>query len=296
MAEMQHAPAVGIPTEVKSGEDTTAAYRALVENNKIMRGIVAEMKEIPELPSEAPTDTHALQKVEFPEDGGVLTYMDGYEYPYNGFPFFEFVDKIDIIKKIQRAALSSMYHSFKRRPKYQLALLVFVPWIFTDLVKAYIASFYRMVERFKLKPKRYCVAMREFHRAMSVGWHDEKQEVKEVRHQVRDIICMFMEFDNAYRFRFQDVIVELDKENLKKNPGKEIARLLALMQSREATQEIKDTWTLVLSFLPIFLRFNPLFRKTIIGVLTEIDLTKVALSVTDKFFCGKRTDYKFGFM
>lgn len=273
-----------------------ANFHAYTKNMGIMQSIVREMKEIAELPSEVPTDTQALERVEFPSQGGVLTYMSGHEYPYKGFPFFEFVDKIDVIKKIQRATLSSLFHSLKARPYWQLAGLVFVPWIFKDLVTAYLYTFYRQIDRFKVKKEKYSDAIRELHRSFSMEWMGEDPKVKEMRLMVRDIMCMFLEFDNAYRFRFQDIIVNLDVSALKQNTGNELVRLFELMTAREKTQEIKDTWKLVKFFLPWYLRFDKKLQTSIVGVLSSLDLTKVKLSVEDEHFCLKRTDYQFDFM
>ena len=278
-----------------------ADYKAYVENTRRMNEIVAEMKEIPFLPSEQPgkredgsSDINPLEKVEFPSEGGVLTYMGGYPQPYKGFPFFEFVDKIDVIKKIQRATLSSLYHSLKTKKWWQLAPLILVPWLFGVLVRSFIYSFYRMVDRFKVKPLRYCTSMRELHRAFSIEYFGEQD--KEMRLMLRDLMCMFLEFDNAYRFRFQDVIVELNKENLRKSPTKEIKRLFNIMSSREKTQEIKDTWKLVQYFLPLYMRVNKSLRVKTINILNELNLEKMELSVEDKVFSEKRKDYSFGFM
>lgn len=265
------------------------------QNMQKMQQIVRQMKEIPELPSEVPKDVQALTRVEFPEQGGVHTYMEGFEHPYKGFPFFEFVEKIDTVKKIQRATLSSLFHSFKARPWYQKVFLLFVPWLFKDLVEAYILAFHRIISRFRVKRERYSDAMRELHQAFSFSFWNETEKDKELRFQVRDILCMVLEFDNAYRYRFQDIIVELDKESLRKNPSKELVRLLNIMQTRETTQEIKDSWTLIKRFLPLYLRCNRKLRRTVIGVLSNVDLEKIALDSADQEFCAKRTDYKFGF-
>lgn len=268
-------------------------HEAFVRNTQMMNGIVAEMKLIAELPSEKATDINPLQKVELPDSGGVYTYMEGHAQPYKGFPFFEFVDKVDQIKKIQRGVLSSLYHSFTKRSKLQLAFLLIVPWLFGDLVRSFVYTFYRMVDRFKLKPLRYCTAMREVYRAFSVEFHDDTAEEREMRLMVRDIMCMFLEFDNAYRFRFQDVIAELDKTN--PDSGKEVVRLLELMTSRENTQEIKDTWKLVRYFLPWYLFFNKSLKKNLTAILQSLDLEKVKLSVEDEHYCSERKDYNFGF-
>lgn len=269
-------------------------HEAFVRNTQLMQGIVREMKEIPELPSEKAVDVHPLTHVEFPKEG-ILTYMEGHEHPYKGFPFYEFVDKIDTVKKVLRGTLSSLFHSLKKRSKFQLIFLIFVPWIFKDLVRSFLYTLYRAVERYRVKPVRYSTAVRELHRALSVP-RDEKTIDQAERFMLRDILCMTFEFDNAYRYRFQDVIVELNKDALAKNPGKELIRLANLMSSREVKQEVKDTWTLLKYFFPLYLRVNRSFAKALVELLSGLDLTKVALMVEDKHYCAARTDYTFGFM
>lgn len=261
------------------------------QNHAIMRQIVGMMKEIPELPSEVPTDINPLIKVEFPEAGGVLSYMGNFEHPYKGFPFFEFVDKIDFMKKTLRAIMSSFYHSIKNEKWRVLGLLL----ISGPLIKAFIYVFHRMVDRFKLKPKMYSDAIRELHRSFSVEY-DEKPEEREMRLMLRDIVCMVLEMDNAYRFRFQDAIVELNQEVLLKRPIKEVVRVLTILSSRETTPEVRDTWTLVKYFLISQLVVNRKMKKMMVRVLRGLDLSKVALSVEDIEFCKKRKDYKFKFM
>lgn len=305
MASSKEGAAVALPIQYASSSEGTLIvlnpdqskgyndYVMYVNNSMAMRQVTDAMKEIAELPSETPTDVQPLQQVVFPEEGGVLTYMGGMEHPYKGFPFFEFVDRVDAMKKILRGVLSSFFHSLKKRNKVQLLFLLTVPWLFNDFVKSFVYPFFRMVERFRIKPIRHCTAIRELHRVFSVQWQGETEESKNTREMFRDLLCMVLEFDNAYRFRFQDIMVELDKDALRKNPAKEITRLLDLMSSREATQEIKDTWTLVRRFLPLYLRFNKPVRKTLVGILENLDLTKIELSVEDKDYCHKRKDYNF---
>lgn len=273
-----------------------AQHNALIENQQKMGQIIAEMKEIPELPSEIPTDVHALTHVEMPDTGGVLTYMEGYDEPYKGFPFHEFVDKIDTIKKLSRGVLSSLFHDIKKRNKLQVALLVLVPWLFNDLLKGTIYAYHRIIIRFKIKELRYCDAVREVYRAMSQKFPSETIESVEIRERVRDLLCMVLENDNAYRFRFQDIIVELDKEALHRNTSKELVRLLTIMQSREKGQDVKDTWTLLKTFLPMYLFVNKAVKKEIVRLLSGLDVEKVKLSKEDIYYCKPRKDYQFGFM
>lgn len=269
-------------------------FEAYQYNLGMMNQIVREMREIPELPSEAPKDVNPLLRVEFPEAGGVLTYMGGHDHPYKGFPFFEFVDKIDLIKKISRAFLSGIYHALKGRA---WLAITFIPamWFARSILRVGVYVFYRMVERFRIKSIRYCDAIRELYRAFSEGF-DPDEKTHEFRIQVRDLVCMFLEFDNAYRYRIQDVLPELDKEALRKHPRRELIRLCDLMASRETTQEIRDTWKLLKICAEYYLLFDRKTLRLVVDTLSRIDLEKITLSVEDKQFCRPRTDYNFKFV
>jgi len=214
---------------------------AAMENSKRMQSIIREMKQIPELPSEVPKDQAGIEKVELPESGGVITHMTGYDYPFRGFPFYEFVERIDFIKKISRGALSGLYHEIKSLNKFWYLTLLPAIWFLVPLVYAFLYAFHRLIVRSLIKPKMYSEAIRELYRAFDEDDIGEDGKTRLLRTWLRDITCMILEFDNAYRFRFQDVIEDLDKENLKKDPAGELAKLFTSMQSREIGQDIKDT-------------------------------------------------------
>lgn len=268
------------------------AQSALVQNMAIINQIVAEMKEIPILPSEQPKDVSALLKVEFLEKGGVLTWMEGHNYPYKGFPFYEFVDKIDYMKKISRGFLSSLFHSLKIINKFWFITIIPALWISKHLVKAFVYVFYRMIERFRIKSIRYCDSVRELYRAFSYEDDNESKIDREYRLQIRDLICSVLEFDNAYRFRFQDIIEDLNKKALEKNSINEILRLLEIMIQREKQQDIKDTWTLV-KLAVNYLKYDKTLLKFLTKTLLRLEVGKVVMDENDKHWCEKRQDYNF---
>lgn len=270
------------------------AQEAWAQNMRIMHGIVRDMKEIPILPSEKPKDSAVLQRVEFPEKGGIMTYMEGHKEPYQGFPFFEFVEKIDLLKKIVRSGLSGMYHSLKKRNRLWFLTLIPSVWFFKTFVYSSIYTAYRIVERFKIRRKRYSPSMRELHRAFSKEQGETPWD-RELRLMIRDILCMVLEFDNAYRFRFQDIVMEMDKKRLKRRPIKELNRLLDIMSGREKEQTVKDSWKLLKLFVSIYLRIDRKMRKLLVNVLLELDLKEIELTKEDKHYCRPRKDYIFGF-
>lgn len=257
-----------------------------LKDPRIMWDIVREMREIPELPSEQPKDVQPLTRVEFKEKGGVVTYMGSMPFPYKGFPFFEFVDKVDVLKKLGRAFLSGCYHELKNK-KLLLIPLVFLTKPLTR-VALYIA--YRHIDRFKIKPEMYCDAVRELYKAFTAD------NMTEFQVMFRDVLCMTLEMDNAYRYRFQDIIVNVNKDRLHKNPRKELLKLLAILSERERTQDIKDTWTLIRLAISLYLFIDKEFKRTLIGGLIRLELDEVKLTIEDKLYGAGRKDYVFGFM
>ena len=294
MAE-QETHSVHVPL-TDSPPETNGELAAFQENMRLMSTIVREMKEIAELPSEKPKDVSPLQKVEISDHGGVFTYMEGYEHPYKGFPFHEFVDRIDLMKKITRTTLSGIYHELKKSNKLWLLTLLPSLWIVKTLVRAGIYVFYRIVERFRLKSRCYCQAVRELYRAFSIEDPNETVGDRDLRFRIRDCLCMILEFDNAYRYRTQDIIVELDQKRIKTHTIAELHRLFDIMSTREKTQEIRDTWKLFKYLVSFYLRFDKKVRNIIGDVLSEIDIEKVKLDAGDIEFCKKRQDYTFKFM
>lgn len=261
-----------------------------------MGEITSMMKEIPVLPSEVvpEDDKHALTRVELPPEGGVLAYMEHFEHPYRGFPYGEFVDKIDVMKKLIKGSLSGLYHSF-RSNKPKIMLLLPAVMVFRELLKTGIYTFHRLTERYLIKTHRYSQCVRELHRAFAVP-HKESFSLKEIRYMVRDVFCMILEFDNAYRFRAQDILIEMSKQALLRNPIKELNRLADLASSREIEQQVKDTWKLIKMFNSFYLRYDRGLRDMIVSILVNLDLEKFKLSPEDIQFCKPRKDYVFGFM
>ena len=272
------------------------SWEAFTQYQMAMAEITGNMKEIPTLPSDIPIegDRHSIQRVELPGEGGVLTFMEHFEHPYRGFPFLEFVDKIDMMKKLIKGSLSGLYHSF-RANKLKILLVFPAVLVFRELLQTGIYTFYRLTERHKIKAHRYSKAIRAFYKAFSEPRKNELVKSMDLRFMLRDVLCMILEFDNAYRFRAQDILVELNKDSLRKNPIKELNRLADLASSRELEQQVKDTWKLLKMFNSFYLRFDRQLKSMIVDVLSQLDLEEFKLMPEDIAFCKPRKDYVFGF-
>lgn len=264
-------------------------FDLVTQDPRVMWEIVRLMKIIPELPSEQPNDVQPLTRVEFLEKGGVVTYMGSMPFPYKGFPFFEFVDKIDVLKKLFRGFLSGCYHQFKRK---KLLLITLLPafWAVKPLSRVALYTAHRHIDRFKIKPEMYSDAVRALYYAFT------REDMSEFQVMFRDTLCMVLEMDNAYRYRFQDVIVNLDKYALNTDPKRELLRLLGILSERERTQDVKDTWTLIKLATSFYLSVDREFKNNLVSGFTALELSQVKMTIEDKLFAAGRKDYLFGFM
>ena len=275
---------------------TPSELEVSIKNQQVMMNIVQSMKEIPVLPSEVPSDVATLEKVEILPAGGILTYMSNHGYPYRGFPFFEFVERTDYIKKTVRSYLSGLYHSLKDKPKVFFITLLPALWILKYFIRAAAYTFYRNIERSRVKPEIYSKSIKALYDAFGGFREHESEKRHELRFLFRDLICMVLEFDNAYRFRLQDIAEDINQEAIKKNVIKELIRLLSVAQSREKTQPVKDTWTLFKYLIRFYLRFDKDVRIILRDVLQRVNLEEVKLTDEDKYYTVLRQDYTFKWM
>ncbi len=188
---------------------------AFLYNLSVLNAVVNELREAPKETPKETGETALIEKIEFPKEGGVLMYMKGFKYPYRGFPFYEFVEKLDIIKKILKGFLGRVHYHL-RTNRRRIFTLIPSMWFLKRIAFSLLYSFYRVIERFRIKPHRYCKAVREIYRVFNIMIEREKNpEMRDKIRQLRDFICMFLEFDNAYRFRLQDIIEEVNIDEIK---------------------------------------------------------------------------------
>lgn len=130
------------------------------------------------------------------------------------------------------------------------------------------------------------------------------QPVKEVRRVLKgrldqnliDALALILEYDSAYRNRFQDIIVELNKDNLNK-PAKEIIRLLDILLKRDYGDNFEGAnnskWGNIKRLIKLVFIFSPKIKKQITAILKDINIDEVKFSKEDIYWINKDTAYLF---
>lgn len=127
--------------------------------------------------------------------------------------------------------------------------------------------------------------------------HCTDPEVISIFEIVRDVLLMMLQFDIAYRFRYQDVFPLIDKQLLKENPRKEIMRVIKIYTDRETSFWIWKEKAFLFDNLNLFLWIvfkKKSRRESIIAFFMEINLEKIARDEADWYYVLDRTDYAFG--
>jgi hypothetical protein len=123
-----------------------------------------------------------VENIEYPKEGGVLTYLKGFKFPFPGFPAQPFVHKTALIKALIPALCKGA--------KY-------------------------VISSDNIDPKKYSRPVREIYRLFNLLIEKEKrEEMKQKWVNLRDVICYILEFDSAYRFRLQDVLREINLKEI----------------------------------------------------------------------------------
>jgi len=154
-------------------------------------------------------DTATVEKVEFPKEGGVFTYLKGHKYPYPGFPHQRVVEKVSLVKSFIPAILELI----KLIPLRRITGAI-------KVAKRIIKGAYYVLRDEEIQPNRYSKPVREIRRLFNILIEREKnKDKKAIWKHLRTVICMILEFDNAYRFRLQDVLKEINIDEIKPTEG-----------------------------------------------------------------------------
>ncbi len=105
------------------------------------------------------------------------------------------------------------------------------------------------------------------------------------------IVANMFEYDNAYRFRLQDLFTASSLKDMKEKPYKEICRLLKLSKERDS-EGVSQKFRYIKPIL--FLAFLiPKVKKAFIKTLDLIEFKNLQLDEIDLYWIAMRTDYDY---
>jgi len=109
---------------------------------------------------------------------------------------------------------------------------------------------------------------------------------------IGDFIALFLEYDNAYRFRLQDILVLKSNVAARKNIKKEVSRLFDILIERETSGPQAEKWEKTRKIILLLLRLK-IFREYFTSILINIHPAEVMIDENDWYFCLRRKSFNF---
>jgi len=238
-----------------------------------------------------------VEDIIHPPEGGTFTKFYGCSYLFKGYPNVRIVELLDAPKDMFSSIpklIGSMPFWLK---VFSLVLFLFLKLtarkFLTRVLGTYVAIAHNPIKKYLFSLRMYCASIGEIYRTLTVVIGRRGKIIKTILLMIRDIGCMALQNDTAYKFRVQDILPEVNVEALKENPIKEIRRVINIFIEREKTKGMDVRWAKLGKMIIFWLRVSPKARRLLVEFFSEIDLEKVKLDEADWYFVLKREQYDF---
>ncbi len=212
----------------------------------------------------------------YPDKGGILIKYKGVPYLRQGFVFPEAMDNANNLKKVTVLFLAVLQgKGIKGRIGTFLAHYCHIAnWMFQ-----WYDPNSQKVRKIYLKENRYRQSVQELIKLINNFL--DNLGIKVQGHGVANgnfgrVIGTLFEYDNAYHWRMEDIFSETTKDQLIKNPKKELKRLLEIYKSREK-QGIEFKAEAIVKLLN-FVFWIPGVKKAFIKAVESVDISKMGIT------------------
>lgn len=226
-----------------------------------------------------------VMKTITPKEGGTFTRLLGCTFLYKNYATEELMMILDVAK----STLLTFVQCFSNKgiQFYIGCLFLFDRKRFNAFIKNALELYLRIVHRplkgYLLEPIRYCRVVREIDRVLTV-YIERKcrydDELNQMCFDLKDIILMTLEYDNAYRLRFQDALSGLSKNELSLSSQEAVNKLFDILIEREVGDNMKVKWSKIKKLAMIVVLFN----KDIFYPLWTININEIELDPADHYF------------
>ncbi len=208
---------------------------------------------------------HQVEKVV-----GNLIYIKGHKVPHKGIPHHEAVEAINKVKKILL--------NLKPSITLERTLKRFNDQTF-EILKPHLLALDEMTAAASTIQDHVMLFLTDLGTDADTNWMTSR------------IISHIFEYDQAYRFRIQDLANETSIQELTNKPRKEIKRLLNLNKERDA-QNVNEKFEKVVHLLNVILLI-PTYRNAFKHAITTRGIGSLQPDINDRYWMCMKSDYDY---
>lgn len=224
--------------------------------------------------------SYAPCKAEYIDGEGCFVYYYGIEFPSK---CVALVQEIHAINPPKRLTINALQFLAKIHKKGRLTRFF---QAFNDFADMTLLPYY-------LHDGYYCKFVKEVRKFVEILLTSLSVE-KDTASKTGEIVGMFFEKDNAYRWRVQDIAGETTKEALLNNFPKEANRLIEILASRETVvgggQQVVYRFKSGAKVMK-YLWWFPWTKKAIKNAISAIDLENCKMDEADLYHAALYGDY-----
>lgn len=222
------------------------------------------------------SDSRNISDYKIDKDGSVMLMSEGILEPMRLVPDNLTINLVSIYKRLVYLILDNLVKMGWLKRIITLITIQINYDVFTKWLEYIFAT-----NQILLKEEHYSQPVKEIRRVLRYKFENNLFEA----------ITLILECDSAYRYRFQDIIAELKKENLK-NPRQELLRLWDIMTSRETILGQLRKYKSLRKFISLAI-FVPKIKKLVVSILTEINIDEVKMTKADIYWSNEYGVYNF---
>ncbi len=226
--------------------------------------------------------TYVIEKI-VRGDKGIEVYYKDTPFPRKGWPFGRAVVAVNIVKRLTTEFL-------KLYPK--LGLLTLSPIrTLEKLLVSFNTISSKLIAEFVIKKELMTPCSSEL-QTLTEKFLTELGVSHETSVGFARYFSTLIEYDNAYRYRIEDICSETNECNLYNSPVRETKRLFQIYRQREKCLYITDTLAKLVSLASLILLI-PKIKHTFRYAILQVKWERLRLDDADKYWCRQRPDYDF---
>lgn len=228
-----------------------------------------------------------VERIESPEEGGIYLYSKGFLFPSKGWPTPQAAVACNNVKRYLIGQIR-----FFGLPQIAL-VIVPIALIFKQVIRQWHSEFcmysIKVLQPYILRERYYTNFSKQIRVVANTILHEFLGQTKG---RFGEIFATLIEYDQAYRYRLEDIFSETTQEKMLANPRKEVKRLAAIFAQREPKPHLTAKITAMARLLSIALLF-PKFKRAFKKAISVIDFTQLQLDEADRYYVSNLDKYQF---
>jgi hypothetical protein len=222
-------------------------------------------------------DSRIITDVRLEKDGTVRTYLKGMKEPLRYYSDYLTVYTVSYYKRL----FSLIFRNVSEMNWMKRIITLLAIKFNFNILPEWLNHIF-CINRVLLNDENYSQPAKEIRRVLN-GKVDE---------MLKNGIGIIVESDSAYRYRMQDVVSQINKKELLKNPVKEICRLFDILIERDEDY-MKIKWRTVKKFTKLVLITSPKIKKLVVGILMDINIDEIKFSKEDIYWVNEFGKYNY---